>query len=79
MYREILRTEDKNSRGQRVIFTINIYRTKSSFLINGPHPKIYSGDTTRDTVMGAGKQNNNRYVRTVVRKDNSGRRQGGEM
>ena len=27
---------DKNSRGQRVIFTINIYRTKSSFFINEP-------------------------------------------
>ena len=34
MYSEILRVKDKNSRGQRVIFTINIYRTKSSFLIN---------------------------------------------
>ena len=33
---EIFRVKDKNSRGQRVIFTINIYRTKSSFLTNGP-------------------------------------------
>ena len=36
VYSEILRVKDKNSRGQRVIFTINIYRTKSSFLISGP-------------------------------------------
>ena len=34
MYSEILRVKDENSRGQRVIFTINICRTKSSFLIN---------------------------------------------
>ena len=31
--------------------------------------KIYLGDTTMDTVMGAGKQNRNRYVRPAVRKD----------
>ena len=36
VYSKILSVKDKNSRGQRVIFTINIYRTKSSFLINGP-------------------------------------------
>ena len=36
VYSEILRVKDKHSRGQQVIFTINIYRTKSSFLINGP-------------------------------------------
>ena len=36
VYGEILRVKDKNSRGQRLIFTINIYRTKNSFLINGP-------------------------------------------
>ena len=35
VYSEILRVKDKNSLGQRVIFTINIYRIKSSFLING--------------------------------------------
>ena len=35
VYSEILRVKDKNSREQRVIFTINIYRIKSSFLING--------------------------------------------
>ena len=34
MHSEILRVKDKNSRGQRVILTINICRTKSSFLIN---------------------------------------------
>ena len=34
VYSEILRVKDKTSRGQWVIFTINIYRTKSSFLIN---------------------------------------------
>ena len=31
--------------------------------------KIYSGDTTMDTVMGAGKQNRNRHVQPAVRKD----------
>ena len=36
VYSEILRVTDKNSHGQHAIFTINIYRTKSSFLINGP-------------------------------------------
>ena len=36
VYSKILRVKVKISRGQRVIFTINIYRTKSSFLINGP-------------------------------------------
>ena len=36
VYSEILRVKDKTSRGQWVIFTINIYRTKSSFLINEP-------------------------------------------
>ena len=32
-------------------------------------PKIYLGHTTRDTVMDAGKQNDNRYVQSAVRKD----------
>ena len=36
VHSEILRVKDKNSRGKRVIFTINTYRTKSSSLINGP-------------------------------------------
>ena len=36
VYSKILRVKVKNSRGQRVIITIDIYRTKSSFLINGP-------------------------------------------
>ena len=31
--------------------------------------KIYLGDTTMDTVMGAGKQNRNRHVQPAVRKD----------
>ena len=31
-----LRVKDKNSQGKRIIFTINIYRTKRSSLINGP-------------------------------------------
>ena len=35
VYSQILRVKDKNSREQRVIFTTNIYRIKSSFLING--------------------------------------------
>ena len=36
MYSEILRVKDKSSREQQAIFTINIYRTKSSFLMNEP-------------------------------------------
>ena len=36
VYSEILSVKDKNSRGQWVMFTINIYRTQSSLLINGP-------------------------------------------
>ena len=36
MYNEIPRVKDKYSRWQRVIFTTNIYRINSSFLINGP-------------------------------------------
>ena len=36
VYSEICRVKDKNSPGQRAIFTINTYRTKSSFLINMP-------------------------------------------
>ena len=35
VHSEILTVKDKNSRGQQVIFTMNIYRTKRSFLING--------------------------------------------
>ena len=41
VYSEILRVKDKNSGGQRVAFTINIYRTKSSFLINGPQVRKF--------------------------------------
>ena len=41
VYSEILRVKDKNSRGQQVIFTINIYKTKSRFLLNRPQvPKF---------------------------------------
>ena len=35
VHSEILTVKDKNSRGQQVMFTMNIYRTKRSFLING--------------------------------------------
>ena len=31
--------------------------------------KIYAGYTTKDTVMGAGKQNHNRHVQPAVGKD----------
>ena len=34
---EVLRVAQKESRRNEAIFTINIFRTKSSFLINGPH------------------------------------------
>ena len=32
-------------------------------------PKLYSGDITRNTVMGASKQNHNRCVQSAVRKN----------
>ena len=49
----------------------NKYLQNQKHLLNiwATSPKIYSGDTTRDTVMGAGKQNHNRYVGPAVRKD----------
>ena len=33
---EVIRVAQKESRGNEAIFTINVFRTKSSFLINGP-------------------------------------------
>ena len=41
MYSEFLRVKEKNSQGQWTIFTINIYRTKRSFLINGPQVRKF--------------------------------------
>ena len=36
VFSEVHRIKDKKSLGQQVIITVNIYRTKSSFLISGP-------------------------------------------
>ena len=36
MYSESNRVREKESRRNQVIYTVNIYRTKSSLLINGP-------------------------------------------
>ena len=41
VYSEILWVKDINSPWQRVIFTIYIYRTKSSFLINEPQTQNF--------------------------------------
>ena len=35
-YSESIRVKEKKSRRNQVIYTVNIYRTKSSLLINGP-------------------------------------------
>ena len=36
MYSESIRIKQRESRGNQVIYTVNIYRTKSNLLINGP-------------------------------------------
>ena len=36
IYSECIRVREKESRRNQVIYTVNIYRTKSSLLINGP-------------------------------------------
>ena len=36
LYSESIRVREKQSRRNQVIYTVNIYRTKSSLLINGP-------------------------------------------
>ena len=36
IYSESIRVREKESRRNQVIYTVNIYRTKSSLLINGP-------------------------------------------
>ena len=36
IYSESIRVKEKESRRNQVIYTVNIYRTKSSLLINGP-------------------------------------------
>ena len=67
---QILRVKHRNLRGQEVIFTINIYRTKNQLFNTWTvSPKTYSGDTTRDTLTDANKQNHNRYVWSATGKD----------
>ena len=36
IYSESIRVKEKESRRNQVIYTVNIYRTKSSLFINGP-------------------------------------------
>ena len=36
MYSESIRVKQRESRGNQVIYTVNIYHTKSNLLINGP-------------------------------------------
>ena len=38
---ESVRVKEKESRRNQVINTVNIYRTKSSLLINGPHTQKF--------------------------------------
>ena len=57
VYSKILRVKDKNSHGQQVTFTINIYRTKNSFLINGPQVQEFIPEILPWIAMGVGKQN----------------------
>ena len=40
IYRESIRVKEKESGRKQVIYTVNIYRTKSSLLINGPEKVI---------------------------------------
>ena len=40
IYRESIRVKEKESGRKQVICTVNIYRTKSSLLINGPQKVI---------------------------------------
>ena len=65
----ILRIKDKFTRTASNIH--NKYLQNQNQLLNqwATSPKIYSGDTTRDTVMGTSKQNHNRHVQPAVRKD----------
>ena len=40
IYRESIRVKEKESGRKQVVYTVNIYRTKSSLLINGPQKVI---------------------------------------
>ena len=40
IYRESIRVKEKESVRKQVIYTVYIYRTKSSLLINGPEKVI---------------------------------------
>ena len=64
---EILRPKDTWTAGN----IQNKYLQNQKQLLNkwATSTKIYLGDTTMDTVMGAGKQNRNRHVQPAVRKD----------
>ena len=41
IYSESIRVKEKESRRNQVIYTVNIYRTKSSLLINGPQTQKF--------------------------------------
>ena len=41
IYSESIRVKEKESRRNQVIYTVNVYRTKSSLLINGPQTQKF--------------------------------------
>ena len=56
IYSESIRVREKESRRNQVIYTVNIYRTKSSLLRNGPSDaKVYIRCYTNSSVMDSGK------------------------
>ena len=56
IYSEIIRVREKESKRNRVIYTVNIYQTKSSLLINGPQmAKVYIRKYTSSSAMGSRK------------------------
>ena len=67
---KFLRVKGKKSHG-RLINIHNKHLQNQKQLLDkwATSRKVYSGDTTMDTFMGAGKQNHNRHVRPAVRKD----------
>ena len=47
LYSESIRVREKQSRRNQVIYTVNIYRTKSSLLINGPQMQKFMLEVIR--------------------------------
>ena len=46
MYSESITVREKESRRNQLIYTVNVYRTKSSILINGPHVQKFILEVT---------------------------------